>query len=106
MAESATPGSTPRGHVWVPCKVFDGSCSRHRCGLDCEHLHCRTCGLVSFPSVDNPVQREYLAWENPNTRTREYEPVPSECPLPAHLRPYRVKRAKVEPGTKKKTNVP
>jgi hypothetical protein len=85
-------------HRWVPCKVFDGSCSNHRCGMELSgHKHCVQCGLVAFPAPDDVRRLEYLAYEDPKVGLREFEIVPDGCPLPTHLHPFRRTRRSKPP---------
>lgn len=50
-------------------------------------VRCSRCGLEALSALDR-VGYDYVAWHNHKARLREWEPVPPQCPVPDHLRPY------------------
>lgn len=50
-------------------------------------VRCSRCGLEALSSADR-VGYDYVAWHDPKARLREWEPVPPQCLVPDHLRPY------------------
>ena len=76
-------------HSWSWCMGFGYMQPEARCGIQTGHYHCRVCGLQAFDdTVDGLV---YVAYENRKRGIREYEHVPKQCPIPEHLKPYRVR---------------